>query len=640
MDSIVKLEKQRRLLYWLAAIAGLIALLTVAATTGEFSCFLELPVEAENSQPTNHSPTTTEMKIAGLTFAVVYLTKEVSVQGGVLTTPSGQTISTGAFRLALSPDPEDLHDGEAVLAQPSDNRRRRLAALGTLVDDRGACFASAGLVPTATVEQLCEAAGKGVGAAVLEVSRCPAKTKGCPQSSISVVIAREKCDLLARGAAALAGDEDEAAALCAAEKDGGYVAEPLKAAGQRGGLKVSLALLDVVDANGIEAYEGAQYHFQLRANCVMRAPVDANGTAGAERLAFVGWSKDASGVEVTPPDRCSEVNTAVETGAEPAALVAQSAARGGPALPQGMWVRESGGELELAVFSKDQDGMSAWVTQTTTTEGKIETGTWRFRSHACAGGDPTSNIFTFTATGTTWPSGEQGSLCGIMQVTATTLKAQFAPAGGACPGALEGKGVLEMKRVATGIPLPDVFTCGGTGAAPAATRRLLAAEGAGEGAGVGGALAALPAGRGLLQEAVVVPETCLNATMGAVAPGGAANARGAWLGLLSDGSPGRFAVLEAGDEWGTVSYSSASGSLAASRGVVAAHVCAGDKAATRYSTSVRYFPAAAPGDRPPSCNLVTRDASGPNTLRTEVSGDVVNYSPIAALPGGLSTTCA
>ena len=41
--------------------------------TREFSCFLELPVEAENSQttnqptnqPTNHSPTTTEMKIAG-----------------------------------------------------------------------------------------------------------------------------------------------------------------------------------------------------------------------------------------------------------------------------------------------------------------------------------------------------------------------------------------------------------------------------------------------------------------------------------------------------------------------------------------------------------------------------------------------
>ena len=36
---------------------------------GEFGCFLELPVEAESSQPTNqptdHSPTTAEMKIAG-----------------------------------------------------------------------------------------------------------------------------------------------------------------------------------------------------------------------------------------------------------------------------------------------------------------------------------------------------------------------------------------------------------------------------------------------------------------------------------------------------------------------------------------------------------------------------------------------
>lgn len=55
MDSIVKLEKQRRLLYWLAAIAGLIALLTVAATTGEFSCLLALPVEAETAnQPIAH----------------------------------------------------------------------------------------------------------------------------------------------------------------------------------------------------------------------------------------------------------------------------------------------------------------------------------------------------------------------------------------------------------------------------------------------------------------------------------------------------------------------------------------------------------------------------------------------------------
>jgi hypothetical protein len=41
-------------------------------TFGEFSCCLELPVEAENSKPTNHSPTTNfEMKIAGTVMAAI-----------------------------------------------------------------------------------------------------------------------------------------------------------------------------------------------------------------------------------------------------------------------------------------------------------------------------------------------------------------------------------------------------------------------------------------------------------------------------------------------------------------------------------------------------------------------------------------
>ena len=63
LAAVPELRKLRQ------GIATVIYQRAIGPLDGEFSCFRELPVEAENSQPTNHSPTTTETKIAGTNFA-------------------------------------------------------------------------------------------------------------------------------------------------------------------------------------------------------------------------------------------------------------------------------------------------------------------------------------------------------------------------------------------------------------------------------------------------------------------------------------------------------------------------------------------------------------------------------------------
>ena len=198
MDEIVKLEKQKRLLTWIAAIVGLVALLTVAATAG-LTCVLlcrsrRLPLgfalcvalyavlyRCARSKPTlNPHPTSTHRPPTPPThtrsYAVVALSKEVSTSSGVLVTPAGQSIQTGLFALEVSPDAGALEGADAAtisagrrLTAVSDGRRRSLLQLGTVIASDGACYTDKGRLLRSAVDQLCGQITAGVDTVLMRL---------------------------------------------------------------------------------------------------------------------------------------------------------------------------------------------------------------------------------------------------------------------------------------------------------------------------------------------------------------------------------------------------------------------------------------------------------------------------------------
>jgi hypothetical protein len=207
----VKLEKQKRLLTWIAAIVGLVALLTVAATAG-LTCVVVVvsaasfcaaspfcawtcircivhshpPIETRPNAPFYpHSDSTPPHHPPPRSYAVVALSKEVSTSNGVLVTPSGQSIQTGLYTLDVSPDPGALDGADAAavaagrrLTAVSDGRRRALLQLGTVIGDDGACYTDKGRLLRSAVDTLCGQIEAGVETVLMRLVDGKVRTAG------------------------------------------------------------------------------------------------------------------------------------------------------------------------------------------------------------------------------------------------------------------------------------------------------------------------------------------------------------------------------------------------------------------------------------------------------------------------------
>ena len=120
IDAMVSLEKDRRMLKWVAIVMGVFALLTTAAT-------------------------------AGLTYAVVALSKDTTVNSGVLTTTAGDTLVFGTHSMRMGYDPAAAEMVETAV----NGTGRRLLAAKPRVDALGRCTEYAGRTELYAVQDLC-----------------------------------------------------------------------------------------------------------------------------------------------------------------------------------------------------------------------------------------------------------------------------------------------------------------------------------------------------------------------------------------------------------------------------------------------------------------------------------------------------